>query len=160
MIATCWATLLHFGKQEYIAATKRILETTRYIESKLRQLDGIYIFGKPEISVIAIGSKKFDIFLLMSLLNKRGWNLNNLQYPSGFHLCVTYMHTQNGVAKQFVNDLTEELQFILKQSPLERKNAIDEKMALYGMAQTITDRSIVNEILSAYLTSLYYINEN
>lgn len=33
------------------------------------------------MSVIALKSDKFDIYQLSENLNKRGWNLNNLQFP-------------------------------------------------------------------------------
>lgn len=46
-------------------------------------MDGIYVFGKPATSVIAIGSNIFDIFRLSDNLGQLGWNLNVLQFPSG-----------------------------------------------------------------------------
>lgn len=50
---------------------------------RLRTIPGIYVFGEPVTSVIAIGSKEFDIFRLSDALSKYGWNLNVLQFPSG-----------------------------------------------------------------------------
>ena len=83
IIAACWATLLHFGLDGYTESTKRIIDTTKVIESGLRKMKGIFIYGKPDTTVIAIGSKDFDIFRLSDALCKRGWNLNALQFPSG-----------------------------------------------------------------------------
>ncbi len=40
------------------------------------------MMGKPETSVVAMGSDRIDIFRLADALNKKGWNLNNLQFPS------------------------------------------------------------------------------
>lgn len=34
IIASCWATLMHYGYDEYVNSTKKIIETTRYIERK------------------------------------------------------------------------------------------------------------------------------
>lgn len=34
LIAGCWASMLHFGFDGYVKATKKIIETTRYIENK------------------------------------------------------------------------------------------------------------------------------
>jgi len=42
----------------------------------------VFVFGEPEVSVVAIGSHDFDIFRLSNALTTKGWNLNTLQYPS------------------------------------------------------------------------------
>lgn len=83
LIATCWATILSYGMDGYTATTSDIIKTTRYIERELRKLDGIFVFGTPATSVIAVGSKVTDIFCLSDALCKLGWNLNALQFPSG-----------------------------------------------------------------------------
>lgn len=152
-IAVCWATLLHFGNSGYVAATKEILATTKYIEAELRKIDEIYIFGKPATSVIAIGSKVFDIYRLADHLSSAGWNLNILQFPSGIHICVTHLHTVPGVADQFLSDLHEGVDGIMKDPGVP----VEGKMALYGVAQSLPDRSLVGDITRAFLDSMYYI---
>ncbi|XP_046811332.1 sphingosine-1-phosphate lyase [Lucilia cuprina] len=83
IIAACWATMMSFGYSGYLEATKRILDTARYVEQGIRKIDGIFVFGKPATSVVAMGSNVFDIFRLSDALCKLGWNLNTLQFPSG-----------------------------------------------------------------------------
>lgn len=51
---------------------------------RLRKIDNIFIYGTPAVSVVGIGSKKFDIYRLSQLLAERGWHLNALQFPPGF----------------------------------------------------------------------------
>lgn len=63
-IATCWAALLYYGQSGYVDATKKIIETQRYMKGKLAKVDGIYIIGDPLLSVIAVGSNVFNIFRL------------------------------------------------------------------------------------------------
>jgi sphinganine-1-phosphate aldolase len=46
-------------------------------------MKGIFIFGQPVTSVVALGSNDFDVYRLGSALNTLGWNLNVLQFPSG-----------------------------------------------------------------------------
>jgi glutamate/tyrosine decarboxylase-like PLP-dependent enzyme len=36
IIAACWATMMYFGLEGYVDATKKIVETTRYIEKRSR----------------------------------------------------------------------------------------------------------------------------
>lgn len=81
-------------------------------------MNNIYVFGTPMTSVIAVGSRDFAIYRLSQALNARGWNLNTLQFPSAIHICVTHVHTEPGVAQQFVDDVKFELEKIM-QAPKE-----------------------------------------
>ncbi|KAF7274077.1 hypothetical protein GWI33_013237 [Rhynchophorus ferrugineus] len=152
-IASCWATLLHYGLEGYITATRDIVHTARHIEKGLRRLKGIFIFGQPATSVVAIGSNDFDIYRLSDGLYKLGWNLNALQYPPGIHICVTLMHTKDGVADKFLQDVKQCLAEIMKDPALP----VEGKMALYGTAQQLPDRSIVSDLTRYFLDSMYYI---
>ncbi|XP_065699579.1 sphingosine-1-phosphate lyase 1 isoform X2 [Patagioenas fasciata] len=151
IIAACWATLMHIGESGYVEATKRIIKTARFLESELRKMDSIFILGKPEVSVISIGSETFDIYRLSNSLAAKGWNLNALQFPPSIHLCITQLHTKPGVAEQFLRDVKDSIEEIMKDL-----NAKTTGMgAIYGMAQSVPDRSLVAEISQAYLDGLY-----
>ncbi|XP_058454039.1 sphingosine-1-phosphate lyase-like [Malaya genurostris] len=155
VIAATWATMMNFGFDGYVETTKRIIDTSRYIENQLRKIDNIFIFGTPATSVIAIGSKDFDIFRLSAELNSLGWNLNSLQFPSGIHICVTYMHTQDGIADKFINDVRSKVALIMRNP----EKPVEGKMAIYGVAQTVPDREIVGEFTKCFIDSMYYTVE-
>ena len=91
---------------------------------------------------MGFGSNDFDIFRLGGALTKLGWNLNNLQFPSGIHICITLRHTEKGVADQFINDVKRCTAEIMEK-PREKATG---SAAIYGMAQSIPDRSLVKEI--------------
>lgn len=152
IIAACWATMMSFGYDGYLEATKRIVDTARYIEQGVRKIDGIFVFGKPATSVIAMGSNVFDIFRLSDSLCKLGWNLNALQFPSGIHICVTDMHTKPGVADKFLADVRSCTAEIMK----DPGQPVQGKMALYGMAQSVPDRSVIGDVTRLFLHSMYY----
>ncbi|XP_033956977.1 sphingosine-1-phosphate lyase 1 [Pseudochaenichthys georgianus] len=151
IIAACWATMMHIGENGYIDATKKIISTARKIKTEISKIKGVFVFGDPEVSVVAIGSDEFDIFRLSNALTTKGWNLNSLQYPSSIHICCTVLHTQKGVADQFVHDIKEQVAIILK-NPKEKTTGMG---AIYGMAQSIPDRSMVTEISRGFLDCLY-----
>ena len=67
IIAACWAALTYYGKAGYVDCTKKIISTTRYIIKELNKIEGIYILGEPEVSVIAIG----NFFLFHHLFSLR-----------------------------------------------------------------------------------------
>jgi sphinganine-1-phosphate aldolase len=144
--------LLYHGIDGYVETTKGIVDTAKYIESKLRTIESIFIFGTPVTSVIAMGSKVFDIFRLSDALNQKGWNLNALQYPSGIHICITNMHTKDGIADNFVKDIESIVKEIMKNPGVP----VEGKMAIYGVSQTIPDRSIVGDFTRLFLDSLSF----
>ncbi|XP_014211819.1 sphingosine-1-phosphate lyase isoform X2 [Copidosoma floridanum] len=151
-IATCWATLMSYGERGYVEATRKVIDTTRFIEKELREIEGIYVLGKPATSVVAFSSRHFHIYTLSQQLNKRGWNLNSLQFPNAVHMCVTLAHTQPGIADTFVKDVREEVLTLLEIPP----EPIHGMYAVYGMSQGVADRSVVEDITKCFLDSLYY----
>jgi len=151
IIAACWASLVYHGRQGYVESTKQIIETTRYITEEMEKIDGIFIVGKPEVSVVAIGSNKFNIYGFGDLMKEGGWNLNILQEPACVHLCCTMLHAQSGVADRFINDVKVAVKKLLDDPSIgESKTA-----ALYGSSASVSDRGIVDRLVWTYLDSLY-----
>lgn len=61
------------------------------------------------------------------------------------------MHVQPGVADDFIRDLKEGVRVCMKNP--DKK--IDGIGVIYGLAQSIPDRSIVSDIARLYLDGLY-----
>merc|ERR1712142_1221900 len=156
IVAACWAAMLFFGKEGYIKTTKEIISTTRKITEALRNIPGIQIVGSPDVSVVAFDSKDFNIYGLSDGMKERGWALNALQFPSCVHLCVTRPHTLPGVAEKFIRDVTEITAEIMKDPSASNAGSA----AMYGMAASIPDRSIVEDLTGVYLDALYYTGPN
>jgi len=151
IIAACWAAMLSFGKDGYIQTTKEIIEATRDIARDLATIPGIKIIGIPEVSVVAVGSDEFNIYGLSDGMKQRGWGLNALQFPVCIHLCVTRLHTEAGVKERFCKDVREVTAAIMKDPSASEAGSA----AMYGMAASIPDRSIVSELTAIYLDALY-----
>lgn len=151
IIAACWATMMYVGEDGYVDATKKIITTAKYIEEGLRKIDNIFIYGKPEVSVVGFGTNDFNVYKLSDGLSKRGWNLNALQFPSSIHLCCTLVHTKPGVADRFIKDVKECTATIMA-NPNEKPGG---QAVIYGMAQSIPDRSLVGEIAGSFFDAYY-----
>ncbi|XP_027714171.1 sphingosine-1-phosphate lyase 1 isoform X2 [Vombatus ursinus] len=151
IIAACWATLMHMGENGYVEATKSIIRTARFLKSELEKIKGIFVFGNPQVSVIALGSHDFDIFRLSNLMTAKGWNLNILQFPSSIHFCITLLHTRPKVSMLFLKDVRESVTQIMK-NPKARTTGMG---AIYGMSQTVPDRKMVAELTESFLDSLF-----
>ncbi|XP_054273271.1 sphingosine-1-phosphate lyase-like [Macrosteles quadrilineatus] len=154
-IAVTWASMMHFGLEGYKDATKKVISTSRHLEKKLREIEELTLFGTPATSVVAFRSEKFHIYKLAEILKSKQWNINSLQFPPGIHMTVTVMHTVDGVIDRFVEDVKLGVQQIMTSTDLQELTKGGE-MALYGMAQSLPDRTIVEDITCAWLDSLYF----
>ena len=88
------------------------------------------------------------------MLSDKGWNVNPLQFPSAFHICLTLMHVQKGVAEAFVEDFKNGVKKCMEDPNKKASGA----SVIYGMAQSIPDRTMVSDIACLYLNSLYKTN--
>lgn len=88
------------------------------------------------------------------MLTEKGWNINPLQFPSGFHICLTLMHVQEGVAEAFVRDVKQSVAACMK----DPEKKVEGASVIYGMAQSVPDRSMVSDIACQYLNSIYETN--
>jgi len=151
VIASCWASLMYMGHDGYVEATRKIIQCRKKIEEGLRKIEGIHIEGVPDVSIVAVASNEFNIFRLSTAMVEKGWSLNPLQFPPCFHICMTLMHTQEGVVEKFLEDIRACTAVIM----LDPKLPVGGVGAIYGMASTIPDRSMVAEIVSAFIDATY-----
>lgn len=134
--------MLYHGKQGYVENTRKVVATTRWIEDQIRKTPGLFVYGTADTSVIGFGSKDFNILRLGGAMSEKGWNLSILQFPASLHLCVTLVHTKDDIAKQFIDDLRHCVKIIMN-TPDEKPSGV---AALYGTAQQIPDRSIIDDV--------------
>ncbi|XP_038061565.1 sphingosine-1-phosphate lyase 1-like [Patiria miniata] len=151
IIAACWATMVHMGEAGYIDSTRKIIQTTRNMLTELKKIKGIFVIGDPKVSVIALGSNDFDIYRLFGGLTKKGWSLNNLQFPPSFHMCVTLRHTFHGVAEEFVKDVKNLTAELLNDPTAKCQGSA----SIYGSSQSIPDRSIVADVAKSFWDACY-----
>ncbi|ETN74417.1 hypothetical protein NECAME_13013 [Necator americanus] len=120
-------------------------------EYKISEMPELRLQGASDVCIVSWTSDTIDIHRLYDLIGKKGWQLTNLQFPSGIHIMVTLNHTGNGVAENLLTDIKKSIDEI-KANPTTK---LEEAAALYGMAQKIPDRSIVQEFAYTYLDACY-----
>lgn len=144
-----WATLVRIGRQGYLELARQIMETALTIRKGIETIPELRLMGEP-LFLIAFTSERLNIYQVWEQMAQRGWRLNALQKPPGIHLAVTVRHTQQGVAEQFLKDLRESVEFV-KANPKE-----EGKLApIYGMANSLPFRGVIDEVLRHYLDALY-----
>lgn len=149
-LAGTWATLVHIGREGYVEKTSKIIAIRETIEKSVREIPDLFVFGNPQLSVLAIGSNTLNIYSVSDRLSKKGWHLNNLQFPAGFHLCLTAIHIGKEIPKQFLEDLLQSIEEV-KSTNVEPSGIA----GIYGMAMNIPDRKLVKEISYLYLDTFF-----
>lgn len=147
VIAGTWAIMMAHGKEGYIAATKKIVNTCRTIIDCVKHMDDLQVMGDPKVSVVAFSSTTIDVYRVSEGLKAKGWNLNLLQYPKSFHLCCVYLTD----AETFCREL-KEVMHVIRENPMEECSG---SAAFYGQSATIPDRSLVGRIAYGYIDTLY-----
>lgn len=147
--AACWAAMVSTGREGYMAATKKILDTAARIKEGIAGTPELRILGDP-LWVIAFSSLDLDIYRIMDYMTEKKWGLNGLHKPPCVHICVTLRHTRPGVADRFIEDLREAVAHV-KAHPDEKGGMAP----VYGMAATIPDRSMIRDLLVRYIDLLY-----
>ncbi len=151
LVAVAWAVMVKLGREGYLDAARRILETGERIREGVARIPGLYVLGDP-LWVIAFGSDEVDIYQVLDALARRGWSLNGLQFPPAIHIAVTLRHTQPGVPERFLADLADAVEEVRAHPPSSGGMA-----PIYGMAASIPFRGMVNDILQRYMDLLYRV---
>jgi glutamate/tyrosine decarboxylase-like PLP-dependent enzyme len=149
--AACWASLISIGEQGYMEAVKAIFETAKYIKAEVAKMEDINVISNP-LWVIAFESKTLNIYEVLDQMAKRGWKLNGLQQPAGFHIAITFAQTREGVKEQFVSDLKASVTEV-KTNPGQTEGLAP----IYGIANNTPFRGVVSDILKGYLDVIYKI---
>ncbi|BDD58280.1 hypothetical protein MPDQ_002576 [Monascus purpureus] len=165
LIAACWASLMSVGESGYLKSCLQIVGAAKKFESAIREdpllSKHLEVIGHPMVSVVAIGSvdENINIYDIADDLSAKGWHLNALQSPASLH-CAFTIPTSSAV-DQLIADLTEALTEELKKVDEMRRqgkafvNKQGDTSALYGVAGSIPDKSIVNRLAEGFLDTLY-----
>ncbi|MGA8370591.1 MAG: aminotransferase class V-fold PLP-dependent enzyme [Acidimicrobiales bacterium] len=147
--AECWAAMVAFGEEGYMAATKKILEAGEVIRKGIDDMPQLEVIGNP-LWVIAFTSDSLDVYGISDQMGQRGWSLNGLQRPAAAHICVTLRHTQPGVADRFVSDLRDSVGALAGMPGAEGVMA-----PIYGMTGAVDTRATVEELLGRYADLMF-----
>jgi sphinganine-1-phosphate aldolase len=151
LIATAWASMLHFGLDGYIETADKVARTTQNLAKAISEIEGLRVMGEPFICAVSWTSDQFDIFRQLSLMKDRGWILGSNQFPSGIHMTITMQHTVDGWIEDFSKDIRETAQECLIDPSIKAEG----EAAMYGLSQAIPDRSIIDQLTFAYYDRYY-----
>ncbi|KAL3464117.1 pyridoxal phosphate-dependent transferase [Aspergillus heterothallicus] len=165
LIAGCWASLMSVGENGYIKSCLDIVNAAKKFESAINEdsrLSGnLQVVGQPMVSVIAFESKNdaIDIYDIADDLSAKGWHLNALQSPPAMHVAFT-IPTASAV-DTLISDVAEVVEKELAKAEERKRQGKSyvvkrgDTSALYGVAGSIPDKSIVSRLAEGFLDTLY-----
>jgi len=113
-IAAAWAILNFLGEEGYLKLADVVMQTVRKIREGIAVLPDVRVLGNPDMSVLSIGSDKWDVYQIGDELTARGWHLDRQQFPPTLHMTIVPAHAL--VADQFLTDLKEAIAAVKKPS--------------------------------------------
>ena len=151
--AACCASMMRMGRSGYIEAVGNILRTRQYIQKGIEAIPGITVMGNPQAMVVAWESKLLNVYSIADKMSEKGWSINSLQKPAAVHICVTYPHTQPGVAKRFLLDLRQTVEDMMAELKAGKKGTMKNaggSAPIYGMTAALP-KGPVNQMLCSYV---------
>ncbi len=164
LIAGCWASLVSLGEVGYLEACRTIVGATKKIESAIHEdttlSAELSVIGRPLVSVIAFTSTTLDIYDIADAMTAKGWHLSALQSPPAVHVAVTL--PVSSATEKLIHDLIavvaaeREKENDRIASGKDKKGAAKgDTAALYGVAGSLPNKTVVVEIAKAFLDTLY-----
>ena len=167
LIAGCWASMMNVGEAGYINSCLEIVGAAKKFETTIKEhpvlSQNIEVVGDPMVSVVAFQSKNggVDIYDVADDLSSKGWHLNALQSPAAIHVAFTIPTA--AAVDQLITDVVEVVEKELAKAEERKRQGKSyvikrgDTAALYGVAGSMPDKSIVNRLAEGFLDTLYKV---
>lgn len=104
-IAAAWAVLNFLGEEGYLRLAQQTLDATAKLIAGVESIDGVHVWGQPDMTVVALGSREHDVFAIGDRLAERNWHFDRQDDPPALHLMASPRHAL--VVDEFLSDLRD-----------------------------------------------------
>lgn len=102
-IAAAWAVMHKLGFDGYRDMVGNIMATTRLLQRGIASIEGLEVLGQPQMSVMAVGSSRHNVYELADHLSGRGWLVERQIDPPSLNITVGSVHAS--AVNEFLEDL-------------------------------------------------------
>ena len=120
-IGAAWAVMHFLGEEGYLRLARETMDATERLRAGVAAIDGVHVWGEPDMTVMALGSHDHDILAVGDKLNERKWHFDRQERPDSLHLMASPRH------KLVVDEFLEDLRWAIANAP-----AKSSKAATYG----------------------------
>lgn len=85
-IAAAWAVLCYLGVEGYMRIARQLMDARDRMKAGIAAIDGLYIVGTPELTVMGYGSRDLDTFAIAEQMTQKGWFVSTMSEPPGIHM--------------------------------------------------------------------------
>jgi glutamate/tyrosine decarboxylase-like PLP-dependent enzyme len=126
-VAAAWASIMALGHEGYVQMARRTMDVNDALMEGISALPGLFVIGKPAMSVFAFAAEDVDVFALGDRLETRGWRVNRQNHPRSLHMIATANH------KEAVCPFLQDLEAVLEMERREPTKQTNKHRAfLYG----------------------------
>ncbi len=104
-VAASWATMNYLGVEGYCETARRLMAMRDGFVAEVEKIPGLHIWGKPDLTIVAIGAKDVDIHRVAEELAGKGWLPGLLREPKALHMMMSLIHEDSRAT--YVADLKE-----------------------------------------------------
>jgi sphinganine-1-phosphate aldolase len=164
LIAGCWTSLMSVGEAGYVDACVNIVGTAKKIADAIRDTPALCgeleIVGRPLVSVVAFTARNLNVYDIADGMGHKGWHLNALQNPPAVHIAVTMpttkvWHKLMADLEAVVEDEREKERVRVVEGQGAKGRAVGDSAALYGVAGSLPNKSVVVDLAKGFLDLLY-----
>lgn len=109
-VAGAWAIFQYLGVEGYTGIASKLMAFIDDYKRGLEAIDGLYILGKPHLSIVAYGSHDTDIFRVAEVMAQRGWLPGLVQKPHAIHRMLSMLQAPS--LDEYFADLKSALQTV------------------------------------------------
>ncbi|KAJ9164982.1 PLP-dependent transferase [Coniochaeta hoffmannii] len=160
LLAACWASLVSVGSSGYLDACARIVGTAKQLAERIAANPELEVIGRPLVSVVAFRARDLNVYDIADAMTARGWHLNALQNPPAMHVAVTLPIVK--VWERLARDLEEVVEAEREKERVRvvqgkgaKGAATGDAAALYGVAGSLPNKSVVVDLATGFLDLLY-----
>lgn len=113
-IAAAWAVMQYLGEEGYVRLARETMDAVKRLREGVDAMDGVHVWGEPDMTVVALGSRDHDIHAIGDVLNQRGWHFDRQEGPSAIHLMASPRHLL--VVDEFLADLRSAVEHAASES--------------------------------------------
>jgi len=146
VMASAWGTIMHMGREGYLALAQRLHTLHSQLKEIVRNTKGIQLVADPDLSIVAIQADEegLNIYALATLLDRRGWNTFTSSKPAAMAICIGERHDE--VLKVWEEDLHDSLKELRANPDVKPEG----DAGVYGTADLLPDQ-ILDDVMKSYL---------
>ena len=164
LIAGCWASLMSVGESGYLEGCVEIVGAAKKMAERIASSPvlaaELEVMGRPLVSVVAFRARNLNIYDIADAMSERGWHLNALQNPPAMHVAFT-----KPTAAAWERRAPDREAAVEAEREKERARIAEGKgakgaaggdaAALYGVAGSLPNKSVVVDLATGFLDLLY-----